>query len=302
MKVALAVGICLITAASAFAQPDGNVDTVVYKVKQNDSLGMIASEFYGDRSKASFIMVENKIMQVRPLRQYERLRIPVIREITTSPNDTFQSLAGALLGDPRRGGFLAEANGMSPDDNLAAGTPLLVPFTVTHTAAGVESIEALAANYYGDKKHAEVLRRYNDLEKNAIDKGETITIPSFNVRVHPTKIPPADSESKLRRDRRRDNTRAAALAIPLARHAWRIGDYATIRKALAEIDVAFIELAPAIDVGVLLGSAHVAFGDTENALAVFKRVVDRKPSHKLRKLDHSPKVLAVWTKADGQVE
>ena len=53
---------------------------------------------------------------------------------------------------------------------------------------------------------------------------------------------------------------------------------------------------------MLLGSAYVAFDETEPALAAFKRVIDRQPSHALRRLDHSPKVLAVWTKALGLIE
>ena len=96
--------------------------------------------------------------------------------------------------------------------------------------------------------------------------------------------------------------RIAASAIPVARHAWRIGDYTAVKKQLADVDVAFIEVGAAVEVGVLLGSAQIAFGDTEAALQSFRHVLDRRPSHTLRQVDHSPKVLAVWKKADGQVE
>jgi LysM repeat protein len=289
--------------APALAQPPNeSADTVVYRAKRNDTYGFIASEYYGDRNKAAFIITENKIQTPRPLQGYERLRIPIIREITTSPNDTFQSIAGAYLGDPRRGAFLADANGMSPDDNLAAGTPVLVPFTVTHTADAKESLAGIAATYYGDAKLAEALRAYNFLDKNTLDKGEAITVPSMNVKVHPKHIPPPDAEAKARRERRRENSKLAATAIPAARHAWRIGDYNTVKKTLSAIDVEYVELLPAIEVGILLGSALVAFGDTDGASTAFRHVLDRKPSHTLRKVDHSPKILAVWTKAEGQVE
>jgi LysM repeat protein len=298
----VAIAVVLALASPIAAQPEPKSDTVPYRVKANDSLGLIASEFYGDRSKASFIMAENKIVHAKPVRQGERLRIPIMRELTTTAGDTFQTLAASVLGDPLRGAFLAEINGMAPDDNLAAGTPILVPFTVQHTAAGTESLKDLAANYYGDAKFVDVLRRYNNLDKPTIEKGDTITVPSFNVKVHPSKIPQPDAESKLRRERRRDNTRLAATAIPLARHAWRIGDFATVRKTLEGIDTAFVEIGPAIEIGVLLGSAYVAFDSEKDALDAFKHVIDRKPSHALRKADHSPKVLAVWKKADGTVE
>jgi LysM repeat protein len=292
-----------LAATPVFAQPPAETaDTVWYRAKQNDTYGFIASEYYGDRTKAAFIITENKIQRPAPLKGYERLRVPVVREITSSPGDSFQSIATAYLGDNRRGAFLAEANKMSPDDNLAAGTPILIPFTVTHTADAKESLAQVAQQYYGDAKLAEALKSYNFLEKPTLEKGEAITIPSINVRMHPRHIPPPDAEAKLRREKRRDNGKLAATAIPIARHAWRIGDYAAVKKTLAEIDVAFVELQPAIEIGILLGSALVAFGDVDGASTAFRSVLDRKPSHALRKVDHSPKVLAVWTKANGSVE
>jgi LysM repeat protein len=289
-------------ARAAHAQPEPRADLVGYRVKQGDTLGLIASEFYGDRARAPYLAAENRMQTPRPLRPGERLKVPVTREIVTSPGDTFQSLAGTLLGDPRRGYFLAETNAMSPDDNLAAGTPILVPFTVTHVAQGTEPLAAISATYYGDSKFTDVIRRYNNLDKIILDKGDAITIPSFNVRVHPSRMTPPDSEAKLRRDRKRDATRVAAMAIPAARHAWRIGDYGAVKRLLGDVDVAFVELQPAIEIGVLLGSAYVALGDEDDAVAAFKKIVDRKPSHTLRKVDHSPKVLAVWHKVDGAVE
>jgi LysM repeat protein len=297
-----ALVVAAVLAGPALAQPNETADTVWYRAKQNDTYGFIASEYYGDRSKAVFIITENKIQRPAPLRGYERLRIPIIREITTSPGDSFQSLAASFLGDQRRGAFLAEANQMSPDDNLAAGTPLLIPFTVTHTADAKESLAQVAAQYYGDGKLAETLKAYNFLDKGTLDKGEAITIPSVNVRMHPRHVPPPDAEAKLRREKRRENGKLAATAIPIARHAWRTGDYATVKKILAEIDVAYVELLPAIEVGILLGSALVAFGDLDGATTAFRHVLDRKPSHTLRRVDHSPKVLAVWTKIQGPVE
>jgi hypothetical protein len=294
--VALLVGV-------ARAQPTDGARTKTVFAKQNDSVSMLASEFYGDRNKFPFIIAENKL-KPRPLVQGQRLRIPMLREITTVPGDTFLTLAEHLLGDHRRAGVLADFNGMSPDDPLAAGTPLIVPFTVQYTAENKESLSQIAAVYFNDPKLADALRAYNfpDQPKTVLEKGETISIPSFNVKMQPAKLPPPDAESKLRRDKRRDNTKAAATAIPIARHAWKIGDYATVKKSLVDIDLAFVEIGPAIEAAVLLGSAQVAFGDADGAQATFRKVLERKPSHTLRKIDHSPKILAVWAKADGPIE
>ncbi len=305
MKRSMASGALLILALlspPAHAQPGESADTIVVRAKQNDSVSMLASEFYGDRNKFPYIIAENKFFKPRPLVQGQRLRIPIVREITTSPGDTFRSLAEKLLGDPRRGPFLADANDMAAEESLAAGTPLLVPFTVTHIAENKESVAQIAATYYNDPKLADLLRVYNFLDKTILEKGESISVPSLHVKVHPGKLALPDPEARARRDRRRENSKLAATALPVARHAWRIGDYATVKKQLVDIDVAFLELGPAIEVGVLLGSAQIAFGDLAGAQQTFQRVVDRKPSHKLRKVDHSPKVLAVWAKVSGTVE
>lgn len=296
---ALALALAVVVAGATTAA----ADTVWYRVKANDSLGLIASEFYGDRARASYLMAENKLTKPRALRAGERLRVPVLREYVTAPGDTFQSLAEALLGDTRRGGFLADANRMSPDDDLPAGTTIVVPFTVTHVAAAAESLETVAQRFYGERRLAEVLRSYNQLDKATLDKGESIVVPSVKVRMHPARLVAATgAEAKARRERREISARLAAAAIPVARHAWRIGDYAAIKRALEPIDPAYVDLDAAVEIGVLLGSAHVAFDEPDQALAAFKRVLDRKPSHALRKFDHSPKVLAVWAKADGRIE
>ncbi len=300
MRILVAIAL-LFAAVPASAQPEATSDTMTYKVKANDSLGLIAAEFYGDRNKAIFIMVANKIVHPRPLKAGERLKIPVSRQVTTSPGDTFESLATTFLGDVRRGTFLAEFNDLSPDDGLPGGTAISIPFTVTHTAQTSETIANITAAYFGDTKNAGMIRRYNFLEKDAIEKGEQLAVPIFNVRLQASKMPSIGAESKARRDRQHKAQDKAATAIPAAKQAWRDGDYVELKAALAEVelDIDYLDLAQAVDVGVLLGSLHVAFNDTKPAHEAFKRVLERKPTHQLTPYLHSPKVLAVWKEAGG---
>jgi hypothetical protein len=292
----------LLVAGTAHADGESLIDTTTYKVKKGDSLGLIAAEFYGDRGKAIFIMVENRLKHSRALKAGERLRIPVVREITTAPGDTFESLAATLLGDALRGRFLAEANAMQPEDNLAAGTQLIVPFTVVHTAAAKERIRDVTAAYFGSERNAEEIRRFNNFESDTLEKGDSIIIPSFNVRIQASRVPGADADSKARRERKRETTERAAQTLPVARQAWRSGDYAMVKKVLADIDIAYLPANAAAEVGILLGCAHIAYEDTELAVASFKRVLDRKRTQKMRVFDHSPKIIALWKQAGGQVE
>jgi phage tail protein X len=282
---------------------DSMNDTAVHRVRQGDSLELIAAEYYGDRTKAVFIMVENRMTHARPLRPGERLRIPVSRIATTAPGDSFKTLAATFLGSELRAGFLADFNGMASDDSLPAGTQVTIPITIVHTAATAESVSDIAKAYFGDAKNAELLRRYNFLEKAALDKGERLIVPVYHVRLSPAKAPAMDAESKARRDHRREAAGRAAKALPAARQAWKDGDYAAVKAALAQVepDLDYLDMAEAVEVGVLLGAAHVAYDDFDLAVASFKRALDRQPNHALGRYPYSPKILEAWRKAGGQI-
>lgn len=299
--IVIAMFVIAALAPRAHAQ-DATSDVTIYRVKPGDTLDLIAAEFYGDRNKAIFIMVSNKILHGRPLKQGEKLRIPVTRQVTTSPGDTWESLAGTYLGDPRRGAFLAEFNGLVVDD-LASGTPLQIPFTITHTADGTETVGQIALAYFGDNKNASLIRRYNFLEKDSIEKGEQLIVPINNVRLQATKMPAIDAEAKARRDRQREAQVRASKSLPAARQAWREGDFAAVKAALSsvELDVDYLDTAQAIEVGLLLGSMHVAHGDKEPALEAFKRILERRSSYQLDPYYFPPKIQAVWKEAGGTI-
>jgi LysM repeat protein len=300
-RILLALAI-LIAAVPAHAQELPS-DTVTIRARPNDSLALLAAEYYGDRNRAIFIMVANKIVHPRPLKAGERIKIPVSRQVITSPGDTFETLAAAYLGNALRGTFLAEFNNLSPDETLASGTSLSIPFTVTHTATTMESIASIAAAYFGDTKNATLLRQYNFLEKDTIEKGEQLIVPIFNVRLSASKMPSIDADSKARRERQKEVQERAAKAIPAAKQAWRTGDFAEVKAALAEVELYldYLDTTQAVEVGVLLGSLHVAFNDTKPALEAFKRVLERKSNHQLSAYEVSPKVLSVWKEAGGSV-
>lgn len=284
------------------SRADTSHSTTVYRVKPGDTLQLIAAEYYGDRNKSIFIMVENKITHPKPLRPGERLRIPLNREITTNPDDTWESLAGAYLGDPRRAPFLAEFNNKTSQETIPAGTTLNVPVTVTHTADATETLANISAAYFGETKHAEMLRRYNFRQKMSLEKGETLIVPAFHVRLQASKLPPPDADAKKRQALRIEAAGEAATAVPKAWQAWRAGDYADIENLLLNIEVEFVDVKYAADVQLLLGLAHTAEGKTDLALEDFKKVLARRPDHVLRRFDYSPKILEIWEKAGGKSE
>ncbi len=296
------VGIAL-ARPRAYAQ-DATADTLTYRVKRGDSLELIAAEFYGDHTHMIFIMVENKLQHPRALNPGERIKIPVTREITTAKGDTFQTLATTYLGDERRAGYLADFNQMSADDSLATGTPLTIPFHVTHTGAATESLASISLAYFGDAKQAELLRSYNNLDKTSIEKGETIVVPIFHVRVRTSKLPPIDADASTRHDEQRKAALAAASALPVARTAWLQGDFFGVKSALALLadKLDYLDTPTAIEVGLLLGKAYVAYDDTPSAVAAFSQILDRQHKVDLSPFAESPKVLDAWRKAGGHVQ
>jgi nucleoid-associated protein YgaU len=302
-RVAVALAIAAMVAPGV-AQAQDALRPVTYRVKQGDTLELIAAEFYGDRNKALFIAAENKLTRPRPLRPGERLRIPVSREITTAPGDTFESLAMTYLGSARRGGFLADWSGIPQDESLPAGTSITIPFAITYTAQTPETLAEVARSYLGDSRQSELLRRYNQLEKATLDRGEAVIVPAFQVRLNPARQPALDAESKARRDHRRDASAQAARALPAARLAWKDGDFAQVKAVVMplEPDLDYLDADQAVELAVLLGGAHVAYDAEDLALACFKRALDRHAQHALRRYDISPKILAVWQKAGGPVE
>jgi LysM repeat protein len=290
---ALLVLVTLVATAAA----QGN--TQAYRVKQDDTLDVIAAEFYGDRSQAKLIVAENKLKKrVQP---GQRLRIPVTRDITTEQGDTFESLAQTHLGDSRRAVVLADFNEHEVTDIPPIGTPISVPIQITHVAQGSESLASIATAYWGDSKQAEVLRRYNFLDKTTIDKGEAVIVPMIKVRVR--KPQPLDADAKTRRDEQQKAAADAARALPVAHTAWLQGDFAGVKTSLEPLlpRLAYLETASAIDVGLLLGKALLAFDNPQQAVEAFSRVLERKPTHVLSAYADSPKVIEAWKKAGGKV-
>ena len=297
LAIGLAIGL-LWQASPALA---GKHDTLRHKVQAGDTIALLAAEYYGDRRHAIFIMVANKMQHDRPLKPGERLKIPVNREVTVAPGDTLESLAETYLGDPRRSVFLADFNELDVDASLAAGEAVQIPFHVQHTAAGKESISAIAAAYFASRKQAKLIRDYNFTRKKTLEAGETVTIPIVHVQVRRSRLPPPDKESQKRVAKRQEMHALALESMQSAKVAWGEGDYATVKQLLTRIDTDYLDRRLAVAVSVLLGSTYVAFNDSDSALATFRKALERSPKHKLETYHVSPRIRTVWQQAGGQI-
>jgi len=265
LPLLLAVFILCASGGNAAAQASKPIRHTVVK---GDTLELLAAEYYGSRKHAIYIMKANRMTHPRPLRPREVLKVPVARQIIARRGDSFDGLAKTHLGDERRGAFLATYNKINPEEGLAAGQTLRIPFHVLHTTERDLSLEEISLSYFGDRSATEMIQRYNFLEKRSAPKGTKLAIPVINVKAVDST---PDSESEELVNKRRREQALAKDRLNAAGPKWRTGDYREVIALLTGIDSDFLDASQAIAVGVLLGGAYVATGDNASAKAVSSR-------------------------------
>ncbi|MCP4444387.1 MAG: LysM peptidoglycan-binding domain-containing protein [Myxococcales bacterium] len=295
LRFILVATLAIALPASANAKPTSGIER--YKVRKGDSLELLAAEYYGNRVHKIYLMVENGMDHQRPLKPGERLRIPVSATITTAAGDTLGGLAESYLGSSNRAKYLAEFNGLDVETTLALGQELIVPLRVRYRAKGDENLRDIALGLFADASLAELLRDYNDLEGDTLAAGQLISVPVPKIKVQASKRRPPSADEDARASKRTDMMRRAALALPIAKSAWRAGGFATVKRELTRLELDYLDASFATDAGILLGSVYVAYDDVDSALAAFTKVLSRAPGLVLDEKIHSPKVRAVWNRA-----
>jgi hypothetical protein len=221
----------------------------------------------------------------------------------TDKGDTFPGLAQEYLGDERRGAWLADFNEHDAADIPAIGTIIKLPAQITHIAAADETLAKVSNAYYGDGKHAELLRRYNNLEKPSIDKGDAIVVPLIQIELRKLTASNGDAAAKERSEAHAKLQGDAVMALPFARTAWLQGDFATVQKRLGPFadKLDFLDTPTAVEIGLLLGRTQVAFDNPDQAIKTFTGVLARKKAQVLSPYAESPKVIDAWKRANGQL-
>lgn len=298
LAIAIALAVALAAPLDAAAQPGKQL---THRVRRGDTLELLAAEYYGSRRHMIFIMKANGLTHARALRPGERLKIPISVNITTRVGDTFSGLAEEHLGDARRASFLADFNNLDASASIAAGQTLSIPFHVVHQAERKVTLRSIALAYFGDAKYQDLLRNYNFLESNTLEKGEKVVIPIAHVRVPANRLPKLDEESAALAAKRAEQVEKARNAVPAAGAAWGNGDFTRVKRLLADIETDYLDAPSAVAVSILLGSTYVAFGDNDSARASFKKAIERKADYQLPTYHYSPKIIEVWRAAGGEV-
>jgi hypothetical protein len=297
--IALAIGLAMPPLALGQAH-----EGISHQVSPDDTLELLAAEYYGDRRHAALLRLANGMDEPRDLRRGERIRIPVGQRVVTRAGDRLESLAATHLGDDRRATFLAEYNDVSPNALLAAGELLRLPFHLTYRARERVSLGVLGARYLRGSRDADILRAYNFLDEDVevLSEGDTILIPALHIAVRAARLPRLSDGAVARVETRRAAQAEAEAALPAARHAWRRGDYEAVARRLAPLDLDYLDADVALEASLYLGGAHIARGDEMTAEAVFRAALVRDPDYEMSAYLFSPAIRTLWEQLGGRID
>ncbi len=279
-----------------------------HQVRSGETLALLAAEYYGHRRYAIYLQLENGLKETEIASELSRgstLSVPVGTRIVTRPGAELTELAEQYLGDAGRAEFLANHNDLGKGEIPAAGRVLDIPFHVAFTANDDEpSLEDIAARYLRDAGRADLLRDYNDLDDDGdtLDEGQTILIPTPHIDQRSARRPDYDDDAESRVRARRKLEAAAFRSLPAATHAWRRGDYDRVLRELGSFDTDYLDAETALEVSVLVGGAHIAFGDSDAAEKAFAHALSRDPHYEISAYEFSPAVRKVWQDLGGGVD
>ena len=295
-------------APAAHAQDDDD-DTVIYRVKPGrharaDRRRVLRRSQPTRCSSWS----RTRCSTPRALKPGERLRIPVDardhdregRHVRVARADATSATRGARRSSPT-------STACPPTTTLAAGTLLTIPFHVTHTAARRPSRSRASRRRTSATASRPRCCAATTSSTRRAREGRVDRRADLHVRVRAVEA--AAGRRRVEgapRSAARGDRRARAARCPRARAAWLQGDFGDGEgraRAVRRRDSTYLDTATAVEVGVLLGEAHVAFDDDGRARrSVHAACSSASRSYVLTPYADSPKVLAVWKKAGGHVE
>jgi LysM repeat protein len=269
------------TAAIAFVLLwGGDARAFSHVVKPGETLAQIADRVYGD-AKLEFVLVGANALDVQGgtiIAAGMRLEIPAPSHHAVVHGETWADLALFWLGtsDVARSELLAHANKGVPWVPPTEGQEIEVPPVVTFIAGDGETINSVAARFWGDPNRGWELNTYNRREGIPVRRGEIVLVPMPSLKL--TAAGKAEARAAAEREgatgglaleqqRRADadlpqllaDVRYGRYAEALARGNRILGGGALTRPQLAVIHRALLEAYVAIDARAAATAACVAW-------------------------------------------
>lgn len=193
VATAIAVGLALAAqAAHAFT----------HIVKPGETLALIAERVYGD-AKRETVLVGANALDVQGgtvIGPGMRLEIPAPGHHTVAQGETWAELALSWLGtsDVARTDLLARNNKGVPWVAPVEGQEIEIPAVVTYIAGENETVNSIAARFWGDPNRGWELNSYNKRQGVAVARGEVVLVAMPGLRL--TEAGRAEARSAAERD------------------------------------------------------------------------------------------------------
>ncbi len=156
-------------------------------VKPGETLAQIADRIYGD-SKREVVLVAANALDAQGgtvIVPGMRLEVPAPGHHTVMQGETWAELSLSWLGmtDVVRTELLAGANKGVPWVPPVEGQEIEMPAIVTYIAGDAETINAIAARFWGDPNRGWELNRYNKREGVSVKRSEVVLVPLLHLKL-----------------------------------------------------------------------------------------------------------------------
>ncbi len=279
---------------------------LVHVVRSGEKLASIAQRYYGDPRREQVLVAENGL-EARggsPVVVGMRLVVPHVRYHVVRRGESWRSLAERFYGLPERAFLLARANDASPRQNPDEGAEILVPYPLRHVAEQSETLTSVAKLYYGDRREAKLLRRFNGLRGRRLQRGQVVLVPLSDLalseegrRLAAARLGHAASAG----ERRAEQARIAARLPELREHVVQGRFVEALAQGYRLLGSGVCTSNQVVTIHRWLAEALLALDRPDLAEASFREALRRQPGLELDAMRTSPRVLAVFRKVQHEV-
>jgi LysM repeat protein len=280
---------------------------IVHVVRPTETLASIAEHYYGQARRESVLVSENGLTSQggSPIVVGLRLDIPAVAFHRVQEGETWSALAKLYYGEATRAYTIIEANEGAPGDHPDVGAELLIPYPVRHVVGQSDTLRSIAKLYYNDEKATAPIRRFNNIKRNALKRGQILLVPIADLGLTEAGKAAASEQQQasLRGGEIRNKQARIADELPVLREHVRRGRFADAvamgNRLLGEGDLTGNQM---VTIQRELGTAYVALGSDGLAVAAFVQALSRQADLELDTARTSPKVLTQFQHARQQFQ
>src|SRR5580658_1642516 len=281
----------------------GDARAFTHIVKPGETLAQIAERMYAS-PKLEVVLVGANALDVQGgavIVPGMRLEIPAPGHRTILAGETWAELALTWLGsgDTARAEMLAISNHGVPWVPPTEGQEIEIPPVITYIAGESETVNSIAARFWGDPNRGWELNPYNHRDGVAVKRGEVVLVPMPNLKL--TDAGKAEARAAAERDgtvagAALEHQRKADADLPQLLADVRYGRYgeavARGNRILGGGSLTRLQLAT---VHRALLEAYVAIEARAAAVAACAAWKSNDPNAAIDPVRMSPKILAACT-------